>query len=315
MRYFTVLLNGEEKVAASTDGKDLFVLEGFADMNALIAAGGIPAIPEGARRVRVTEKATAQAKCSGEAAKAAAGKNTDAAEKQNADAGTVQILSPIPRPLQDVLCLGINYTAHAEEASRFSEESFGGERPYPIFFSKRVCYSQGTDAPIPAYIGLVDSLDYECELGVVIGKDAKDVKREDVPDYVFGYTIVNDVSARNLQTRHKQWYFGKSLDGFTPMGPCIVSADEFAFPPKQKIACRVNGEVRQDSTTGHLITGITDIIVMLSRGMTLKAGTVIATGTPAGVGMGMTPPTFLKPGDVVECEIEGIGVLRNVVEG
>ena len=147
-----------------------------------------------------------------------------------------------------------------------SKESFGGERPYPIFFSKRVCYSQGTDAPIPAYTGLVDSLDYECELGVVIGKDAKNVKREDVPDYIFGYTIVNDVSARNLQTRHKQWYFGKSLDGFTPMGPCIVSADEFAFPPKQRIACRVNGDVRQDSSTANLITGITDIIVMLSEG-------------------------------------------------
>ena len=161
----------------------------------------------------------------------------------------------------------------------------------------------------------MDSLDYECELGVVIGKDAKNVKREDVQDYIFGYTIVNDVSARNLQTRHKQWYFGKSLDGFTPMGPCIVSADEIAVPPKQKISCRVNGEVRQDSSTANLITGITDIIVMLSEGMTLKAGTVIATGTPAGVGMGMKPPTFLKSGDVVECEIEGIGVLRNYIEG
>ena len=247
----------------------------------MIAAGGVQAIPKDARKV---------------------------------NAETVKLLSPIPRPQQDVLCLGINYTAHAEEAERFSKESFGGERPYPIFFSKRVCYSQGTDAPIPAYTGLVDSLDYECELGVVIGKDAKNVKREDVQDYIFGYTIVNDVSARNLQTRHKQWYFGKSLDGFTPMGPCIVSADEFAFPPKQMIACRVNGEVRQDSSTGNLITGIVDIIAMLSEGMTLKAGTVIATGTPAGVGMGMKPPTFLKPGDVVECEIEGIGVLRNCVE-
>ena len=275
MRYYTVLMDGEEKVATSVDGKSLYVLDGFNDMDALIAAGGVSAIPKDAMMV---------------------------------NAEMVKLLSPIPRPRQDVLCLGINYTAHAEEAERFSKESFGGERPYPIFFSKRVCYSQGTDAPIPAYTGLVDSLDYECELGVVIGKDAKNVKREDVPDYIFGYTIVNDVSARNLQTRHKQWYFGKSLDGFTPMGPCIVSADEFAFPPKQRIACRVNGEVRQDSSTANLITGITDIIVMLSEGMTLKAGTVIATGTPAGVGMGMKPPTFLKPGDVVECEIEGIGV-------
>ncbi len=250
MRYYTVLMDGEEKVATSVDGKSLYVLDGFNDMDALIAAGGVRAIPKDANKI---------------------------------NAEMVKLLSPIPRPRQDVLCLGINYTAHAEEAERFSKESFGGERPYPIFFSKRVCYSQGTDAPIPAYTGLVDSLDYEC--------------------------------ARNLQTRHKQWYFGKSLDGFTPMGPCIVSADEFAFPPKQRIACRVNGDLRQDSSTANLITGITDIIVMLSEGMTLKAGTVIATGTPAGVGMGMKPPTFLKLGDVVECEIEGIGVLRNYIEG
>ena len=283
MRYYTVLMDGEEKVATSVDGKSLYVLDGFNDMDALIAAGGVRAIPKDANKI---------------------------------NAEMVKLLSPIPRPRQDVLCLGINYTAHAEEAERFSKESFGGERPYPIFFSKRVCYSQGTDAPIPAYTGLVDSLDYECELGVVIGKDAKNVKREDVPDYIFGYTIVNDVSARNLQTRHKQWYFGKSLDGFTPMGPCIVSADEFAFPPKQRIACRINGDLRQDSSTANLITGITeDIIVMMSEGMTLKAGTVIATGTPAGVGMGMKPPTFLKSGAVVECEIEGIGVLRNCIEG
>ncbi|MBR1589990.1 MAG: fumarylacetoacetate hydrolase family protein, partial [Acidaminococcaceae bacterium] len=211
MRYYTILLNGEEKAAASRDGKDLFVLDAFADMNALIASGGIREIPKDAQKVSVSD---------------------------------AQLLSPIPRPLQDVLCLGINYTAHAEEAERFSRESFGGERPYPIFFAKRVCYSQGNNAPIPAYTGLVDSLDYECELGVIIGKNAKNVKRENVTDYIFGYTIVNDVSARNPQTRHKQWYFGKSLDGFTPMGPCIVSADEFAFPPKQKIRCRINGEVR-----------------------------------------------------------------------
>jgi len=281
MRYYTILLNGKEKAAASPDGKELFVLEEYQDMNALIAAGGIAEIPAKAAKV---------------------------------DIDAVKLLSPIPYPLQDVLCLGINYTAHAEEASRFSKENFGGERPYPIFFSKRVAYSQGTDAPIPAYTGLVDSLDYECELGVIIGKDAKNVQKDEVQDYIFGYTIVNDVSARNLQTRHKQWYFGKSLDGFTPMGPCIVSADELEFPPQKKIACRVNGQVRQDSSTANLITGISDIIVMLSEGMTLKAGTVIATGTPAGVGMGMTPPTFLKPGDVVECEIEGIGVLRNYVE-
>jgi 2-keto-4-pentenoate hydratase/2-oxohepta-3-ene-1,7-dioic acid hydratase in catechol pathway len=159
----------------------------------------------------------------------------------------------------------------------------------------------------------VDSLDYECELGVIIGKDAKNVKTEDAAEYIFGYTIVNDVSARNLQTRHKQWYFGKSLDGFTPIGPCIVTADEIPFPPKLKITATVNGELRQDSATDLLITGIPEIIAELSSGMTLLPGTIIATGTPSGVGMGFDPPKFLKSGDVVECAVEGIGTLRNIV--
>jgi 2-keto-4-pentenoate hydratase/2-oxohepta-3-ene-1,7-dioic acid hydratase in catechol pathway len=132
-------------------------------------------------------------------------------------------------------------------------------------------------------------------------------------DYIFGYTIVNDVSARNLQTRHKQWYFGKSLDGFTPMGPCIVSADEFDGIPELDIKTYVNGTLRQSSNTGNLITGIPEIIETLSAGMTLSPGTVIATGTPSGVAMGMDPPVFLQDGDEVICEIEGIGRLVNKV--
>lgn len=279
MRYYTVLNNGKEIVAASKDGKELYALDAYKDMNQLIEEGGINDIPKDASVI-----------------------------------DDYTVISPIPRPKQDVLCLGINYAAHAVEAAKFSNKAFGGERPYPIFFSKRVSYSQGTDAPIPAYEGLVDSLDYECELGVVIGKDAKNVKKENVEEFIFGYTIVNDVSARNLQTRHKQWYMGKSLDGFTPMGPCIVSADEIMFPPKLSIGCEVNNELRQNSNTENLITDISTIIEMLTEGMTLQAGTVIATGTPAGVGMGMEPPQFLKKGDVVKCKIEKIGELINYVE-
>ena len=124
---------------------------------------------------------------------------------------------------------------------------------------------------------------------------------------------MNDISARITQGKHKQWYFGKSFDGYTPIGPCIVSADEFAFPPAQRLTCRVNGEVRQDSTTDLMITGIAETVALLSRGMTLLAGTIIATGTPNGVAAAMKPPRFLQDGDVVECEIEGIGVLRNVM--
>ena len=142
----------------------------------------------------------------------------------------------------------------------------------------------------------------------------KNVTEAEAFDYVFGYTIVNDVSARNLQTGHKQWYFGKGLDGFTPMGPCIVTADEIAFPPVLNVTSRINGETRQQSCTDCLIHPIDEIISELSQGMTLKAGTIIATGTPAGAGMGFTPPKYLKEGDEVVCEIEGIGILRNIVK-
>ena len=225
----------------------------------------------------------------------------------------VTLLAPIPRPRQDVICLGINYHAHAEEAARYSAESFTKERPIPIYFSKRVTEAVAPGGFIESHPGLVERLDYEAELAIIIGKTAKNVKAEEAGDYIFGYTVLNDVSARVLQTTHKQWYFGKSLDGFTPIGPCITTADEIAFPPALKISASVNGELRQDATTDLLITGIPAIIEELSSGMTLLPGTIIATGTPAGVGMGFDPPKFLKAGDVVECTIEKIGTLRNTV--
>lgn len=223
------------------------------------------------------------------------------------------LLAPILHPVQDVICLGINYMAHAEESARYKKEAFGGERPFAVYFSKRVSEATGTGAEIPSHKELVQDLDYEAELAVIIGKDAKNVPVSEVKNYIFGYTVINDVSARTLQTRHKQWYFGKSLDGFLPMGPCIVTAEEFPYPPRLSIQSRVNGELRQDSSTELMIFGIDHVVSELSAGMTLKAGTIIATGTPAGVGMGFDPPRFLKPGDVVECSIEGIGTLVNRV--
>ena len=223
------------------------------------------------------------------------------------------LLAPIPHPVQDVICLGINYMAHAEESARYKKEAFGGERPFAVYFSKRVSEATGTGAEIPSHKELVQDLDCEAELAVIIGKDAKNVPVSEVKNYIFGYTVINDVSARTLQTRHKQWYFGKSLDGFLPMGPCIVTAEEFPYPPRLSIQSRVNGELRQDSSTELMIFGIDHVVSELSAGMTLKAGTIIATGTPAGVGMGFDPPRFLKPGDVVECSIEGIGTLVNRV--
>lgn len=227
---------------------------------------------------------------------------------------SLTLLAPIPRPLQDVVCLGLNYTEHAEEAFGYSNQAFAADRAVPIFFSKRVSFCQGSGAPIPAHRDLTQRLDYENELGVVLGRDAINVSEADVRDYIFGYTIINDVSARDLQTSHRQWYFGKSLDGFTPMGPCIVTADEIAWPPALNISTVVNGELRQNSNTRMLIHGIDEIISTLSRGMTLKAGTIIATGTPKGVIMGMDHPCFLVPGDTVSCRIDGIGELINTVE-
>ena len=226
----------------------------------------------------------------------------------------VTLLSPIPRPLQDVLCLGLNYYDHAAEASGFSKDAFGVELAAPIFFSKRVAYSQGSGAPIPAHRDLTEKLDFENELAVVIGRDAENVSEEEAGDYVFGYTILNDVSAREVQTKHKQWYFGKSLEGFCPMGPCLVTADEFSFPPALHISTTLNGKLRQDSNTSLLIHSIPEIISTLSRGMVLRAGSIIATGTPKGVLMGRPNPVFLQPGDEVVCAIEGIGELINRVE-
>lgn len=239
--------------------------------------------------------------------------NEDVLSGAVAPEGT-KLLAPIVRPRQDVICLGINYDAHAQEAGRFSDEAFGGERPYTIYFSKRVSRATATGETVPAYEGLVDSLDYECELGAIIGRDAKGVTKDAALDYVFGYTIINDISARNLQTRHKQWYLGKSLDGFMPMGPCIVTADEIDDVQALDISCEVNGQQRQSSNTRYMMQTVAGAIAELSSGMTLQAGSIIATGTPAGVGMGMTPPTFLKHGDIVSCKIAKIGTLINYIE-
>lgn len=227
-------------------------------------------------------------------------------------AGTYRVLAPIPRPKQDVLCLGVNYADHAAESAKFSD-AFRKTQPVPIYFGKRVVEAAHPDETIPSYPGLVEKLDYEVELAVILGKTIKDCPVEDVRAAIFGYTILNDMSARDLQTRHTQWYRGKSLDKFTPMGPCIVTADELSWPLQLDIRCYVNGELRQHSNTAHLITGIAEALSLFSQGTTLPAGTILATGTPSGVGMGFDPPRFLQPGDEVLCEIEGIGRLRNTI--
>ena len=224
-----------------------------------------------------------------------------------------KLLSPIPQPAQDVLCLGVNYKDHQDETIK-AGVAYDKSKTNTIYFGKRLNRAVAPYEPIDGHFNIVDSLDYEVELAVVIGKDAKDVALENVQEYILGYTIVNDISARNLQKKHQQWYFGKSLDDFTPIGPWIVTADEFDGIPKVGIRSYVNGELRQNRNTGLLINPIDFIIHELSQGMTLKAGTIIATGTPSGVGMGMDPQVWLQSGDVVRCEIDGIGVLENSVK-
>ena len=223
----------------------------------------------------------------------------------------IRLLAPIPRPAQDVICLGMNFADHTEEAARFHPTMV--RESYAVYFSKRVNEAVPDGGAIDSHPDVTEKLDYEAEVAFVIGRDAYKVPADRAEEYVFGYTIVNDVSAREVQTRHKQFYLGKSLDGFTPMGPCIVTADEFSFPPEIGVRCLVNGELRQNGNTGQWIYGIQDVIRDLSAGMTLKAGTIISMGTPAGVGMGFDPPKFLQKGDVVECQADGIGNLTNFV--
>lgn len=225
----------------------------------------------------------------------------------------VKILAPIPRPSRDIICLGVNFKDHAEESVGVMGAEYGGERKFPIYFAKHVNEAVPCGDYINGHFDIVTELDYEAEMAFVVKKDALNVKAENAGEYVFGYTIMNDVSARCIQMRHKQWFRGKSFDGFAPMGPCLVTADEFEFPPKLDISCKVNGELRQKSNTALYIHNIPYALEELSSGMVIKAGTIISMGTPGGVGMGFKPPKYLKCGDVIECEVQGIGKLVNEV--
>lgn len=230
------------------------------------------------------------------------------------DLGELRLLAPIPEPRQDVICLGMNYMDHSAEAAKWGKDDFVKNAGKAVYFSKRAAYIVGPGGEIDPHFDIVDGLDYEAELAVVLGNDAYRVSKEDAFDYVLGYSVLNDVSARNLQKAHKQFYFGKSLDTHTTMGPWIVTRDELPGAPELDIRCFINGEKRQDSNTRYMIFGVAEVIAELSQGMTLKAGTIIAMGTPAGVGMGFEPPKYLSCGDVVRCEIDGIGVLENPVK-
>jgi 2-keto-4-pentenoate hydratase/2-oxohepta-3-ene-1,7-dioic acid hydratase in catechol pathway len=224
-------------------------------------------------------------------------------------ADEVQWHAPIPQPPKNIVCLGLNYVRHLRETTDPSKAVKLPE--VPIFFTKAATSVNGPYDPVRWDRSVTNEVDYEVELGVVIGLRGKNIARGRAFEHVFGYTVVNDVSARDLQFGHKQWFKGKSLDGFCPMGPVIVTADEFGDPQQKRITLRVNGEVRQDASTADMLFPVDAIVESLSKGMTLEPGDIIATGTPEGVGLGRTPPVYLSDGDEMEAEVEGIGVLRN----
>jgi 2-keto-4-pentenoate hydratase/2-oxohepta-3-ene-1,7-dioic acid hydratase in catechol pathway len=226
---------------------------------------------------------------------------------------SLNLLAPIPAPQRNIFCLGWNYAEHSQETAKArGKEAKLPERP--VFFTKVTTAINGPFADIPYDARVSEQVDWEVELGVVIGRGGKNISRAEALAHVFGYTVINDVSAREVQAGHGgQFFKGKSLDGFCPMGPWLVTRDEIADPHCLRLSCRVNGAVKQDSTTAKLIFDIPAIIEWLSLGLTLLPGDVIATGTPSGVGFARTPPEFLKPGDTVECEVEGIGLIRNTV--
>jgi 2-keto-4-pentenoate hydratase/2-oxohepta-3-ene-1,7-dioic acid hydratase in catechol pathway len=248
----------------------------------------------------------------------------------------VTVLAPIPEPARNVMCVGKNYRDHSAEFARSGFDASGGgsgdtagpggapEIPSrPVIFTKSPGSVIGPGDAIDPHTGLTSGLDYEAELAVIIGpgdsashgaSGLRGIPAERAWAHVWGYTIINDVTARDLQRDHKQWFLGKSLDTFCPMGPWAVTADE-VDATSLSVRCWVNGELRQKASTRDLIFGIPELIATLSAGITLHPGDIIATGTPAGVGIGFSPPRFLVPGDEVTVEIEGLGTLTNPVGG
>ena len=227
------------------------------------------------------------------------------------------LLAPIPEPRRNVFCVGKNYHEHAKEfaQSGFDTSAAKGELSpeYPVIFTKPASAIVADRAEINAFADLTQQLDYEAELAIVIGIPGRGISKERALEHVWGYTIVNDVTARDLQQKHRQWFIGKSMDSFCPMGPWVVTADEVGDAAALDVKCWVNGELRQNANTRDLIFDIPTIIATISAGITLKPGDIIATGTPAGVGIGMKPPRFLKTGDTVTITIDKLGSLTNTV--
>lgn len=286
MKLITFSQDGTARLGAVTDG---MVVPLAGSMQSLIEAG-----PEGLARAR----------------------------EQLADrAGAVPLsgitlCAPIERPVRNILCVGKNYREHAEEFHGTGFDTSGSANAvpdFPIIFTKSVTTVAAPGSAIRTTLDPTGSVDYEGELAVVIGKGGQGISRAEAMGHVFGYTIVNDVTSRTLQHRHRQWFIGKNLDGFCPMGPALVTADEVPDVGQLRLTTRVNGELRQDAFVSQLIFDIPTLIETLSATMTLLPGDIIATGTCAGVGAGFTPQRFLRPGDHVAITIEPIGTLESGV--
>ena len=239
------------------------------------------------------------------------------ADGKAVDLKDVNLLAPIPEPPRNIFCVGKNYAKHASE---FASSGFDAGTSaaadaipgYPIIFTKPAHCVIGPGERVWRAEGLTDSLDYEVELAVIIGSGGRGIAKADAMKHIFGYTIINDVTARDWQKRHKQWFLGKSFDTFCPMGPMAVTFDE-VDAGNLEVKCWINGELRQEANTRDLIFDIPTLIETLSAGITLFPGDIIATGTPEGVGIGFNPPKFLKAGDVMTLEIQGLGQLQNEV--
>lgn len=222
----------------------------------------------------------------------------------------LELLAPIPRPRKNIICLGLNYAEHARES--LQTKGLAVELPeHPVVFTKNVTAVTGPYADVPLQSDITQQFDWEAELAIVIGRGGRHISEADALAHVFGYTIVNDLTARDLQRRHKQFFLGKSLDGSCPIGPWIVTADEIPDPQNLDVRCWVNSVLKQDGNTSQQIFTVARTISLLSQSMTLEPGDIISTGTPEGVGFARQPPEFLTVGDVVECEISGIGRIRN----
>ena len=309
MRLATIDLGSRTTAAVLLADGSALALDALGDFGGHLPPAVAAAFASGSLLAIIKAGPAAQEAAAHAAAAAEAGKLAAAVRPASA----VRLRAPIPHPDKNVVCVGRNYAEHIAEGERAQNIKIGVTE-HPVFFTKPATAVIGPGETIPIFPHLSTKIDYEVELAVVIGKAGRDIAPERAFEHVFGYTILNDVTARDIQRRHGgQFFKGKALDGSCPMGPWIVTADEIANPADLGIRLWVNGEQRQNSNTGQMIFDIPTLIASMSEGMTIEAGDILATGTPSGVGYAMEPPGFLKSGDVVTCEIDGLGRLENPV--